>query len=192
VADETTYIHRLEEAIAAAVNSAADLDRSPSRIVFHLTKRTGRREIEAAHRAVGTTSFASSPLAFLRVDDTHLYDLLDASEPTYAPPRGLSVRLTERRALLQTEGLTSTGPPKGPLLVELDDRSSVPPDELDVLLRQVFNLSSANWRGFNARAKPVTLVYGERLAELVGYLEQVGAWRPETLSSKLQGRPWFL
>jgi Piwi domain len=192
VADEATYINRLEETIKAAVESASDLDRPPRRVVFHLTKRTGRREVEAAQRAVSDTSYAAFPLAFLRIDDSHLYDLLDASEATYAPPRGLSVHLTERRALLQTEGLASTGPPKGPVLVELDRRSSVPPEELSALLRQVFNLSSANWRGFNARAKPVTLVYGERLAELVGYLEQVARWRPETLSAKLQGRPWFL
>jgi len=38
----------------------------------------------------------------------------------------------------------------------------------------------------------VTLVYGERLAQLVGHLERGGSWRPETLSTEIGRRPWFL
>ena len=107
-------------------------------------------------------------------------------------PKGLVVRLSERRALLHAEELGSTGPPEGPLLIELDRRSSVGAEHFDELVGQVFRLAHANWRGFNARSKPATLVYGEQLAGLVGHLADVESWNPDLLRSDLRNRPWFL
>jgi hypothetical protein len=63
---------------------------------------------------------------------------------------------------------------------------------LDGLVEQAYRLGHANWRGFNARSQPVTLVYGQLLARLVGYLEEVDTWDPALLRSELQNRPWFL
>jgi hypothetical protein len=78
------------------------------------------------------------------------------------------------------------------LLIELDKRSDVEAGSLDGLVDQAFRLAHANWRGFNARAQPVTLAYGELLASLVGYLEEVDTWDPSLLRSELRDRPWFL
>src|SRR5438067_551122 len=105
---------------------------------------------------------------------------------------GLAVRLSPRRALLQTEGLGPLGPPEGPLLIDPDERSNVGEEALDGLVAQAFRLAHANWRGFNARSQPVSLAYGELLAKLVGYLEEVDTWDPRLLRSDLQERPWFL
>jgi len=78
------------------------------------------------------------------------------------------------------------------LLVELDPKSDVGADKLDDLVAQTFRLAHANWRGFNARSQPVTLVYGELLAQLVGYLEEVATWDSTLLRNELRDRPWFL
>jgi hypothetical protein len=56
----------------------------------------------------------------------------------------------------------------------------------------VFRLAHANWRGFNARSQPATLVYGEELAGLIGYLDDVQSWNPDHLRTELTNRPWFL
>jgi len=74
----------------------------------------------------------------------------------------------------------------------MDRRSTVPNSDFDDLVEQVFRLAHANWRGFNAQSKPATLVYGERLASLVGHLEDVETWNPDLLSHDLQTRAWFL
>lgn len=189
-ADEVQYRQRLETAIEQALR--ADLDvRDPSRLVVHLSKRAGGREIEAAQHAfanVGTTV----PTAFLRLDDSSLHDVADTDEDTYAAPKGLVAKLGQRRALLQSEELTMVGPPDGPLLIEMDSRSTVPAEQFDELVAQAFRLSHANWRGFNARSKPATLVYGEQLAVLVGHLQDVENWNPDLLRSELRNRPWFL
>jgi hypothetical protein len=188
-ADDSVYEERLQAAIEEALR--ADLDHPPGRLVVHLAKQAGVREIEAARRAMEAANL-TVPVAFLRLDDSSLHDLADTDEATFAPPKGLVAKLGPRRALLQTEGLGALGPPDGPLLVTMDRRSTVLESDFDALVAQVFRLAHANWRGFNAQAKPATLVYGEELASLVGHLQDVETWNPDLLRSELRSRPWFL
>lgn len=186
------YEQQLTRAITAALLESRHSDSSASRIVIHLSKRTGSREVTAAQTALKEARMADLPVAFVRIDDSSLFEFLDGAEPTFAPPKGLTLRLSERRALVQVETATNFGPARRPLLVELDKRSTVTPKDLGSLVLQIFRLGHANWRGFNARSKPVTLLYGERLAELVGYMNERGQWDPASMRSELRGRPWFL
>lgn len=188
-ADEATYLTRLGETVQAALRS--DLDVEPSRLVVHLSRRTGVREIEAVERAMKQAG-VTLPTAFLRLDDTAMWDSADTDDETWVAPKGLVVQLSRRRALLHAEELGTTGPPDGPLLIELHKRSTVPDEAFNDLVGQVFRLAHANWRGFNARSKPATLVYGEELAGLIGYLSDVQSWNPDLLRSELKNRPWFL
>jgi len=190
-ATEDTYLDRLEEAITGALTCAREADESFRRLVIHLGKKTGWKEAQAATRAL-TTARLDLPVAMLRLDDSSLYDIADGRADTFAAPKGVAVRLGERKTLLQTEGLTAVGVPSGPLLIELDERSDVDPAALDELVSQTFRLAQANWRAFNARSQPATLAYGEQLAQLVGYLEEVSTWDPGLLRSELRERPWFL
>jgi argonaute-like protein len=190
-ADQETYEQRLEDALVRAIADGAERDEPDGRLVVHLAKRTGRREIRAARRAMERTG-TDLPAAFLRVDDTTLYDLADGGAETLAADKGLAVRLGARRMLLQAEALSNAGAPDGPILIELDERSDVEPDEFEGLVAETYRLAHANWRGFNARSQPVTLFYGEQLARLVGALEEVDNWDPEALRSELLRRPWFL
>lgn len=98
----------------------------------------------------------------------------------------------DRPALLQPEGLTRTGPANGPILVELDRRSTVDSDEMGGLVDQAYRLAHANWRGFHSRSVPATLAYGEQLADLVGHMTDVEKWNPDRIPPDLARRPWFL
>ncbi len=189
---EDEYERRLREAVAKSLEeSYAKMDQAPRRLVLHLGSKTGRREIRAIEGAMKDTG-KEAPTAFLRLDDSNIFDLTDGLTDTMAPPKGLAVRLGPRRMLLQAEGATALGPPDGPILVELNEKSTVEPEALDELAAQAFRLSHASWRGFNARSKPVTLAYGEFLARLAGYLEDVDLWDGKLLTSDLRNRPWFL
>jgi hypothetical protein len=191
VADVDAYTARLEETVLAALGDETRRDQPPRRLVIHLTRKTGWREIEAIQRAMKRSNF-NLPTAFLRLDTTSLYDLADGTAQTFGPPKGLAVRLAERRMLLQSEEVTPLGAPDGPFLIELDARSAVAADELPGLVEQAFRLSHANWRGFNARSQPVTVGYSELLARLAGYLAETETWQPQFLRGELQERPWFL
>jgi hypothetical protein len=190
--DESEYQGRLTDAIHETLTQQLQIDQPPARVVIHLAKRTGRTEVEAAQSAIARAGYGTLPTAFLRVDDSSLYEFMDGGQATYAAPKGLAVRLGTRRALVQTEGASSLGPARRPLLIELDQRSGTDASELGRLTLQVFRLAHANWRGFNSRSKPVTLFYGEQLAELVGYLVEANEWDPATLKPELRRRPWFL
>jgi Piwi domain len=190
-ASERAYRERLQETLAHALQDRRRLAQPPDRLVFHLGRRTGRTEVSAIRAAIAGAGL-TLPAAFVHVDDSGPYDLLDYTTARLVAPRGVMVRLDARTALLQSEGPSRLGPPRGPLLIELDSRSDVGPEALDGLVEQALRLSAANWRGFDARSKPVTLVYGERLAQLVAHLERGGSWRPETLSTEIGRRPWFL
>lgn len=189
--DEDAYLENLETALSSAIQADRDYDEPVGRLIVHLAKSTGRREIDAARRAMARAG-ANLPAAFLRIDDSTLFDIADGREDTLAPPKGLLVRLGPYRRLLQAEGLGPLGPADGPILLELDKRSDVGPDALEELAAQAYFLAHANWRAFNTRSRPVTLVYGELLAKLVGYLEEVETWDPGLLRSELRDRPWFL
>jgi hypothetical protein len=191
-ADQGTYLARLEDSLVEALTQDIFDEDLPSRLVVHLAKRTGRPEIEAVRRALNRAKSPHVPVAYLRIDDSTLYDLADHSRDTFAPPKGVSVRLGDYRSLLQVDEASQLGVPHGPLLIELDRRSNVGPEALNGLVDQVYRLAHANWRGFNSRAKPVTLLYGEQLARLVGHLEEVAEWDPSSLRTDLRDRPWFL
>lgn len=190
-ADEATYLERLEETLVGALEADRDHDEPIRRLVVHLAKSTSWKEIEAVRRAK-TRAAVDLPAVFLRIDDSTLFDIADGRADTLAPPKGLLVGLSSRQRLLQTEELGPRGPADGPLLIELDERSDVGPDALDGLADQIYRLAHANWRAFNARSQPVTLLYGELLAKLVGYLEEVETWDPNLLRGALRDRPWFL
>lgn len=130
-AEEDVYEQRLTHAIEDALR--ADLDQLPARVVIHLARQTGRREIQAAERAMAALK-VDVPVAFLRIDDTSLFDIADTDQATFAPPKGLVARLGPRRALLQAEALGAMGPSDGPLLIEMNPRSTVPVEAFDELV----------------------------------------------------------
>ena len=127
--DEGEYRERLTGAIDEAL-AILGPDNKPDRVVIHLAKRTGRSEIDAVEKALEKAGWQQLPTAYLRIDDSSLFEFMDTRELTYAAPKGLAVRLADRRALVQTEGASNFGPARRPLLVELDNRSRVQPEEL--------------------------------------------------------------
>jgi hypothetical protein len=107
-ADETTYLTRLGETVQAALRS--DLDVGPNRLVIHLSRRTGVREIDVVQRAMKQVEI-TLPTTFLRLDDTTMWDSADTADESWVVPKGQVVQLSRRRALLHTEELGATGPP---------------------------------------------------------------------------------
>ena len=188
-ADEDEYADRLRAAVGDALRE--DTDATPRRVVVHLAKRTGRTEVRAVERALADAR-VDVPVALLRLDDSAIWDVADTDEDTFAPSKGTVVSLGARRALLQSDGLGATGAPDGPILVEMNSRSTVEPEAFDDLVAQAYRLAHANWRGFNARSKPATLVYGEQLAKLVGHMTDVESWNPARIPVELARKPWFL
>jgi len=84
----------------------------------------------------------------------------------------------------------SRGVPKV-LDIRMDKRSTMPVDEFPYLIRQIYNFARVNWRGFNARAVPVTLNYSYLIARLI---MEIGPenWNRIISEGRLRDKAWFL
>lgn len=76
-----------------------------------------------------------------------------------------------------------------PIHIEfLNNNASTVENELSYL-QDILNLSGANWRGFNAKAKPISIYYSELIAEYSIELQKMEGF---TSSIFIQNEPWFL
>jgi hypothetical protein len=200
---EWTQLDSYRESLAGLIEDAyreyVDKQGQPTGLVIHLCKRPGRfREVAAIEQAMRTLE-NSIPYALLHVNDDTNYRLFDSSHSTYVPESGMTVGVYCTSALLFLDGRPPgssetirrrRGVPRL-LEVSMDKRSTMDIDEFPRLVRQVFEFSRVNWRGFNAQAIPATLNYSHLVARLVA---EVGAdrWNDIAGAGALRDKAWFL
>jgi hypothetical protein len=113
------------------------------------------------------------------------------------PKRGTVIKLSDRDYLLYTEGreereawLNYRSPVALRVTPLFKTSQSVTAQSV---LRQVHDLSQVNWRGFNARSKPISTYYGRLIADI---LSHISASRMKVLSPEakalLEKRMWFI
>ena len=64
-------------------------------------------------------------------------------------------------------------------------------EEFPRLVRQVHRFARVNWRGFNARAVPVTMNYSKLICDLVLEIG-MDRWNDIIAGGKLRDKAWFL
>jgi hypothetical protein len=176
------------------------------RLVFHVFKPLKDRETRAVKNLVAdlTKEYAGVDFAFLHVSDQHDWMMLDrASTGTgrgtrrkgqFVPARGHAVRISGSEMLVSVTGpfemkLSLQGAPR-PLLLKLHRESTF--TDLDYLAGQVFRFTALSWRRPYPSSKPVTILYSELIAGLLGQLRQVTNWNSDMISTKLRWSRWFL
>ncbi len=61
--------------------------------------------------------------------------------------------------------------PSKPFRISIEGTNvQVNENDFDLLIKDVYNLAGANWRGFNAKAKPITIYYSQLVAEFMNHL----------------------
>lgn len=193
--DREKYVRGLTQLIVEAYEEYRQIQGEPEAIVLHLCKRPGKlREVKAVQQAIQEID-PSIPYALVHLNDDSSYRLFDTGHATYIPQAGLKVNLGSRNALLLLDGRIgdrrrSRGVPKV-LDIRMDKRSTMPVDEFPYLIRQIYNFSRVNWRGFNARAVPVTLNYSYLIARLI---MEIGSenWNRIISKGRLRDKAWFL
>jgi len=188
VAERDTYEDMLTELLGGFVaRYEREQAAPPERLVAHLFKRTGRRELTAVQRALAGRS---TQFALVHVNrDTPLW-LVEAKgdQIAHAEP-GTVVALGEHDRLLVT-GDTTTKRRRGlhPLRLTLDPESTF--CDMDRITWQIHGFTATSLRGFHRTNEPSTILYGRLLADKVGQLAPYG-FQPE--QAAVNGdRPWFL
>lgn len=111
-----------------------------------------------------------------------------------APARGTYIALSRSETLLSlvgpdevkkaTDGLPS------PLILRLHRSSSFA--DMEYLTKQVFNFSGHSWRSFNASGMPVTILYSQLIARLLGQLGALPKFNADVIIGRLNRLRWFL
>jgi hypothetical protein len=209
------YTKALIESLAAALNHVREDNRWQSgdkiRLVCHAYKRLKNCEVDAIKHIVRVLLDEQFDVqfAFLDISQSHPYYLFAPNQPGVAygrvqaqrvkgkgiPARGTALQLDERRALLHLAGpkdvkTDAHGLPQ-PLLIELHGDSDF--SDLTYLVRQVLHFTHMSWRTFFLATAPITILYSQRIADLLGHLNAVSDWSGSVpVLNTLRGRRWFL
>lgn len=210
-ADYDTYPAALLEALRRCIDDVKARNAwqrdDAVRLVFHVFKPMKDAEARAVKRLVEELAkdFVTVEFAFLHVADDHDWMLFDPSNngivrgnrpPKGAgiPQRGCFVRLSRREVLITSIGpgdlKTSTQGAPRPMLLKLHRESTF--DDLEYLADQLFRFTTMSWRRPFPSAKPVTILYSELIARLLGQLRGVTNWNSDLINTRLQRSRWFL
>lgn len=188
------YENSLEDLIKDSIEQYERIEKTPENIIVHFHKTPGKKEKQAIENALKQREIK---YAMLHLNDYSKFRLFDTSTSQYIPSTGQHVNLSNHTALLMTDGLNEKGKRSGlgvPNVLEIvmDKHSTIPFEEFPRLLKQVYDFGQINWRGFNAKAIPVTLNYSYLIARMASRLAKDGAWNNIIINNKLCKKAWFL
>lgn len=182
------------------------------RLIFHVFKALKDTEAEAVKRLVTAllTEFRSVEFAFVHVGDEHDWSLFDTTahgvgnrrlpsgrhqpKGRYVPHRGHAVQISPCEILLTVTGpydmkLPTHALPQ-PLLLRLHRASTF--TDVEYLAGQAFRFTALSWRRFYPSSTPVTILYSDLIASLLGRLRHVRNWNADIIPTAFRTSRWFL
>ena len=213
VSQAVPYDDYQETLLASLKKTILELSRSMNwqkndhvRLVFHAFKPFKDTEAEAVKTVVESLGEYDVEYAFLHIVEDHPFLLFDQAQKgvrdfetggtkgVLAPDRGQFLRISGHEVLLTLTGArdvkrATDGIPR-PVLLRLGRNSTF--HDLTYLTRQVYTFASHSWRSFFPSPLPVTILYSELIAKLLGNLGTVSQWNPSVMLGRIGGTRWFL
>jgi hypothetical protein len=176
------------------------------RLVFHSFKPMKDAEADSVMALAAELKDYAVEFAFLHVINNHPFLLFDtrqrgevdfrmkAAKGEHVPMRGLHQPFSRSEALLTLTGprelkRSEDGMPFS-VLLRLHRNSTFV--DLKYLARQVFHFSAHSWRSFLPASMPVTIVYSQLIARLLGNLSLIPHWSFDSVRGRLGRSRWFL
>lgn len=186
VSDRETYEEVLAKLLADFMDRFEHQQGAPpDRLILHVFKRTGRKELGAVKRALDGRS---TRFALVHVNrDTPLWMVKVIQGQFAAPEPGAVVALGEQDRLLVAGDANQTRN-LHPLRVTLDRASTF--QDMDRITAQIHGFTASSLRGFHRAHEPCTILYGRLLAAQVAQLSRYH-FQPD-LATAIGDRPWFL
>jgi hypothetical protein len=211
-ADYADYPHELLRSLEAVIDDVKARNgwqtEDALRLIFHVFKPLKDTEAQAVKALVEklTGQYASVEFAFVHVSDEHDWAIFDQSSAgvgarrsgtakgRLVPGRGHAVQISRSEMLLSVTGpfdmkLPLQGLPR-PLRLKLHRESTF--TDLEYLAGQVFRFTALSWRRPYPSGHPVTIMYSDLIASLLGQLRHVKNWNADIVSTSLRASRWFL
>ena len=168
----------------------------PKRIVLHCSFRLQRSALDAIRRVVQEVlkeNYHATQIVVARVNSEHHYQGFDGKRETLIPDENTFMKVRRSTYLIWPDGTPSGGVapsrPSNPVFIAFD-RADPPINEHveRELLQDLCNLSGVNWRGFNAKARPVSVFYCSLVGKIISEMDSHNLPIP----SVEKFVPWFL
>jgi hypothetical protein len=187
----------LRNAVTSSVRRAADTSVAVRRLTLHIPKDMSRDEAKIISEAASSQASGNLEVRVVKVTDEEHFFAVDSSRADGVPERGTVVQTADRDFLLYTEGREENRAWKFRVPTALrisPQRGALSSAEALELVRGVHELSQVNWRGFNARSRPISVFYGSLIARMLAHLspETIRALYEPAIRHVLETRMWFL
>lgn len=193
------YLRILSRLVSETLKRAVQRGTEEMSLVVHLPKDISREESDVIRQAVSSSSRdLKVDVCVIRVNDEDEIFAVDLAAPDGVPSRGTVVQTGNRTFVLYTEGREekSSWRQRMPTALRVTHQmpDEISPQRVAALISQVNDLSQVNWRGFNARSRPISTYYGHLIANILSHV-------PESISGKLylpkakavlENKMWFL
>jgi hypothetical protein len=195
---QNDYLRALQNIVVTTLARADRLGNRVTSLTVHAPKEMQRAEMEAIRTAARShkTNSLLQPLV-VKVTEESSFFAVDERYRDGVPQRGTAVQISDRDYMLYTEGREEkeAWAARLPVALRVTPQGEILARPRIVgTLRQINDLSQVNWRGLNARSKPISIYYGSLIARILSHLspEHVNALYSQETRKILQERMWFL
>lgn len=195
---EAEYLGALRNVVTTTLNRADQQNSNASSLTVHAPKEMGRDEMAVIRTAVLSHQKKNVlQILLAKVTEEFSFFAVDDRFRDGVPQRGTAVQITDRDFMLYTEGRDEKQSWSSRLPVALrvtPQGEPLPTQNALNVLRQINDLSQVNWRGFNARSKPISVYYGNLIARLLSHVAptSVADLYQQSALKMLEERLWFL
>ncbi len=189
---EAAYLQRLQTNLASLLQAKA---KEFSKVVLHSPFKLKQSEMKVLQDVVSEAAKGTTACRFavLKVNQQNRFFGVNRDVNSLVPYEGSYLQLSKREFLLWFEGLFPDKPNMtkavpGPTHIEF---LRVTNDSLigeQNILQDLLNLSAANWRGFNAKSTPVSMLYCHLVADMLHEFQS----RNLPMPALHEIHPWFL
>lgn len=199
LADENTqesYLEKLASNLEVKLSAIAnDTTDRVTRIVLHCSFRLpyeALKRIRATAEKVAGMQNAPQ-IVILRINTDHQYSGYDLSQASLVPRECSFVSLGGGKYILWCDGAKKDQSiykrPNAPIHVNFDySYPEISSSDRMTILEDISNLAGANWRGFNASTRPVSVFYCRIVGEFIKEFTE----RSLPIPAVEEFMPWFL
>lgn len=192
--EETTYLENLKKNLFQVLSS--ELGDQYRSLVLHLPYKISRNEIDVIKEVVGQVRGEDEfEVIVIRINTRHKF-LGFSDHNTCVPYESSYVQLSKNEFLIWAEGLQYGKEVlhkrvSEPLYVDFIESREEWATKKDCL-QDILNLTGANWRGFNSKAQPISILYSRLIAKFMKEFSHLENVNDMSIVSAESVAPWFL
>lgn len=191
--DQNEYIRNLALSLEEILR--AELDAHYTSFVLHLPSKIKREEIDAIKDVVKKIRNDNScEVIVVKINTRHRFYGF-GNHNTRVPYESSLIQLSQNQFLLWAEGRQHGKEVlhrvSEPLLIDFLEPPKSSESKFECL-QDILNLTGANWRGFNSKAQPISILYSKLIADFMKEFSHLDECKDFSVLRAVSVAPWFL